>query len=167
MNAPMDISLNINIDGIPIYNNGNSQFWPILFNLHQFPVVKPIAIGIFYGHSKPKKVESFLQPFVDKMIPVLNNGVIVNGHKLGVKIRAFICDTPARSFIKGVQNGSIHICEKHRGPTIRNFALHSFPELEAACRTDSEFRLLQLPNLDMTENIIVSDSLLFNSKSQD
>lgn len=102
MQTPMAISININIDGIPIYNNGNSQFWPILFNVHEFPAMKPMAIGIFYGHSKPKKVEEFLQPFVDEMIPILNNGVIVNGFRLDVKIRAFICDTPARSFLKGV-----------------------------------------------------------------
>lgn len=102
MQTPMAISININIDGIPIYNNGSSQFWPILFNVQEFPAMKPMAIGIFYGHSKPKMVEEFLQPFVDEMIVILNNGVIVNGHKLTVKIRAFICDTPARSFIKGV-----------------------------------------------------------------
>lgn len=109
LQTPMAISININIDGIPIYNNGNSQFWPILFNVHEFPTMKPMAIGIFYGHSKPKKVEEFLQPFVDEMIPILHNGIIVNDFKLDVKIRAFICDTPARSFLKGVYNADLYL----------------------------------------------------------
>lgn len=53
MQTPMAISININIDGIPIYKNGNSQFWPILFNVQEFPAMKPMDF------QNPKKSKIF------------------------------------------------------------------------------------------------------------
>lgn len=100
LQGPQTISININIDGLPIHNNGKGQFWPILFNIHEFPAIKPMCIGMFYGNSKPLKVEEYLQPFVDEIQPILQEGLVVNGHHLEVNMRAFICDSPARSFIK-------------------------------------------------------------------
>lgn len=97
----LSISININIDGLPIHKNGRDEFWPILYNVHEMPQINPMIIAIFYGKCKPKKVEEFLKPFVDEILPILENGVSINGFKLDVKIRCFICDSPARSLIKG------------------------------------------------------------------
>lgn len=101
LKSNFSIEININIDGLPIYQNGKDQFWPILFNVHAFPEMKPMVIGIFYGHSKPTKVEEYLKPFVDELATIMDDGIIINDHKLEVKVRAFICDSPARAFIKG------------------------------------------------------------------
>lgn len=49
---PSQISLNINIDGLPISESSNQQFWPILFNIHELHHIVPGVIGIFYGKSK-------------------------------------------------------------------------------------------------------------------
>lgn len=95
------IEINLNIDGVPIYENGTSQFWPVLCNVHGMRHISPIIVGIFYGHHKPAKIEEFLSPFVDEISPILESGILINGHKLSVKIRAIICDSPARAFIKG------------------------------------------------------------------
>lgn len=35
------ISLNINVDGLPIYKSSKSEFWPILCNIYEIPEVKP------------------------------------------------------------------------------------------------------------------------------
>lgn len=96
------IHINVNIDGIPIFENGTAQFWPILFNVHDQPHIRPLIIGLFYGHHKPTKVEEFLDAFVNEAVQVLQSGLSINGHHLKVKFRAFICDSPARSFIKGI-----------------------------------------------------------------
>lgn len=96
------ISININIDGLPLFNNGTDQVWPILFNVHEMPEIEPMLIGIFHGRSKPKKVEEYLDKFVVDILPVLHNGLFINGFELKVEIRAFICDSPARAFIKGI-----------------------------------------------------------------
>lgn len=66
------------------------------------PQFEPMIIGLFYGKSKPGRIEEFLERFVDDMEVLLRNGLIINGCKLTVKIRAFICDSPARSFLKGI-----------------------------------------------------------------
>lgn len=46
---PQQISLNVNIDGLPISKSSNKQFWPILFNIHEFPSIKPGIVGVFCG----------------------------------------------------------------------------------------------------------------------
>lgn len=95
------IAININIDGLPLYKNGTEQFWPILCNVHTMPHISPIIIGIFNGHHKPARVEEFLNPFVDEFNLISQSGILINGHKISVTIRAIICDLPARAFIKG------------------------------------------------------------------
>lgn len=96
------IQLNFNIDGLPIYKSSKYQLWPILCNIHQMPHIKPMAIGIFFGKSKPLSVNDYLKPFVDELIPLLSNGLIVNDKIITLRIRCFICDSPARAFVKGM-----------------------------------------------------------------
>lgn len=48
---PSKISLNINMDGLPIHESSNHQFWPILFNIHELYHIEPGVIGIFFGKS--------------------------------------------------------------------------------------------------------------------
>lgn len=100
---PQSIEININIDGLPLYDSSNDQFWPILYNIHKMPHIKPMIIGLFYGKRKPAKIEEFLNRFVDDIDPILRDGLMINGHKLTVKIRTFICDSPARAFLKGLR----------------------------------------------------------------
>lgn len=95
------ISIKINIDGLPIYKSSKEEFWPILANIEEAPDVQPMVIGAYSGQSKPKDVNVFLTPFVEEMRQILTDGVIINGHKMTVSIRCFICDSPARAFVKG------------------------------------------------------------------
>lgn len=94
------ISCNFNIDGIPLYRSSKAQFWPILFTIHEIKDFTPMVIGIYSGPNKPD-AKLFLKSFVDELSPLLQNGLIINGHKVIIKIRCFICDAPARSMIKG------------------------------------------------------------------
>lgn len=94
------IELNINIDGLPIHKSSKDQLWPILCNAYNMPHIKPMVVGIFLGKSKPLDVHAFLMPFVEELIPILENGIVINEHSLKLKIRCFICDSPARAFIK-------------------------------------------------------------------
>lgn len=97
----MDLSIIINMDGLPVYKSSRDEFWPILFRIHELPSVKPMVIGIYQGRGKPSNLSAFLSPFVDEMLEVGMNGIIVNGHKIRISIRCFVCDSPARAFIKG------------------------------------------------------------------
>ena len=96
------ISLNINIDGLPLYKSSKDEFWPILFNIQEAPTLQSMVIGIYCGKGKPSDANLFLNRFVVEMEDVLKKGVEINGHTISVSIRCFICDSPARAFIKGI-----------------------------------------------------------------
>ena len=95
------ISLNINIDWLPLCRGSSKQFWPILGNIYENVNVEPFIIGLYYGSKKPSSVDVYLKTFVEELKKMVTNGIMINGHKITVVIRCFICDTPARAFVKG------------------------------------------------------------------
>lgn len=74
------------------------------FQFKDFPELKPIVVGIWCGIGKPNKLNEFLMPFVQEVNSIATNGLIINGHRLDVSIRSVICDSPARSYIKGLNS---------------------------------------------------------------
>lgn len=50
-----------------------------------------------------------MKPFVDDMKETLRSGIKVNDNLVNVKIRCFVCDTPARCFLKGLFSVLLHI----------------------------------------------------------
>lgn len=168
------VSININIDGLPIFKSSANHFWPIIANIHELPHIHPMVIGIYYGGSKPKDANQFLSPMVDELLRLLDSGVYINGHRISLSIRAFICDTPARAFIKCVKNfNGKHGCIKctTRGKYSHEARTMVFPKMDAELRNDQLFRdgqypdhqqgvspLIKLP-INMVEDVIVADAL--------
>lgn len=101
LSEPKTISININIDGLPLFNSSKMEFWPILFNINEMPHVRPNIIGIYCGTSKCDDIVKFLTPFVNEMKDAMSNGIIINNQKITIEIRAIICDSPARAYVKG------------------------------------------------------------------
>lgn len=66
-----------------------------------FPSIKPFVISIWYGCGKPTPINDVLLPFVNEINDLLINGMVINGYQITIKIRCFVCDTPARSLLKG------------------------------------------------------------------
>lgn len=70
--------LDFGIVGLPIHNNNNTSFWPILcrpnVNNRTLPV---FTVAIFCGKSKPSLIE-FFEKFVDEMSYLLENGLTIN-----------------------------------------------------------------------------------------
>ncbi|XP_055621294.1 uncharacterized protein LOC129765234 [Toxorhynchites rutilus septentrionalis] len=170
------ISININIDGLPVHKSSKFQLWPILCNVHEFPYLQALPIGIFYGKSKPTDVNEFLTPFVDEIIPCLENGIVVNDHTISIKLRCFICDSPARAFVKGVVNfngkdGCLKCTINGEYSYLSRTVV--FPSLHCPLRTDAIFRrkgygkhhttqespLQRIPGLDMIKDFVVADPL--------
>lgn len=174
LDRPLSISLDINTDGLPVHKSSTKNFWPILCKVFEFPEIPPMAAGIFYGTSKPKSATEFLSPFIDELLPILEKGLKINGHQVDVRIRCLICDSPARSFIKGVINfNGKHGCLKctTKGKYCHTASTMVYPQIDAPVRTNEKFRnqeypehqrsdtpLIRLP-IDMIEDIIVSDAL--------
>ncbi|CAH1125480.1 unnamed protein product [Ceutorhynchus assimilis] len=170
---PQSVCLVFNVDGLPPFRGSSIEFWPILFKIENMPRLQPMVVAIYCGETKPP-LQKFLTQFVDELNHILKNGVIVEKCKLEVKIKYFVCDTPARNFIKGtVGFNSAHGCIKCTviGDYDRGGRHMSFPRIDCPLRTDESFRmktddghhkedspLLRLP-INMVEDIIVADSL--------
>ncbi|CAH0562990.1 unnamed protein product [Brassicogethes aeneus] len=149
------------------------EFWPILFKIGNRPQLQPMVAAIYCGETKPP-LREYPTQFVDELNNILKNGVLVNEQKIQVKIKYFVCDTPARNFIKGtVGFNSANGCIKCTviGDYDRGGRYMSFPKIDCPLRTDESFRnktdddhhkedslLIKLP-IDMVDDIIVADSL--------
>ena len=57
------LTLQFNIDGLPLFRSSKLQFWPILACITCDYTKTPFPIGIFCGLSKPKSVFQYLQKF--------------------------------------------------------------------------------------------------------
>lgn len=123
---PDELALNVNIDGLPTFKSSSKSFWPILVDIHEIRFQHPpFVAGIFCGNckfagfcstfffvfyvllkigyvsDKPRDVNAFLEPFVEELNDVLQNGLKVKEVTIKFRLRCFICDTPARSMLRG------------------------------------------------------------------
>lgn len=61
-----NISILVNIDGVPIHKSSKQQFWPILCSIFEMPHLSPIICGIYLGSAKPKDLHEFLKDLLKK-----------------------------------------------------------------------------------------------------
>jgi hypothetical protein len=66
LSANTCISVQVNIDGLPLFKSSNVQFWPILGMIDSEQMKCPFAIGVFCGTGKPTSLSDFLLDFVDE-----------------------------------------------------------------------------------------------------
>ncbi|CAG9789833.1 unnamed protein product [Diatraea saccharalis] len=175
--VPDSISLNLNFDGLPIFKSSKKEFWPILCNISENTNIKPLVIGIYYGIGKPKNLTTYLEDFIAEVNHLLDEGITLSQNcekKITIKIRCFVCDSPARAFIKGVCNfHGKHGCMKcvTVGEYSHNSHTVTFPDTICSERTNDGFRnklygahhkndspLLNLP-IDLVKDFPVGDSL--------
>lgn len=132
------IEILINIDGLPLSSSSSSQFYPILCSLYGGDNVG--TIGVYHGHEKPRNANQFLNDFVEEVIS-LGRNFVFNGHKCHIKIKGFICDAPAKSYIKYSKGHSGYkSCTKcyTEGSFVNGVC---FPQLtDLRLRSDFEFR---------------------------
>ncbi|KAM7300543.1 uncharacterized protein ISCGN_016155 [Ixodes scapularis] len=138
---PEHLILNFNVDGLPLGKSSRNQFWPILCEVRNVQNVAPFIVGLFYGQSKPPDANDFLHDFVQELSELLQEGVCINGTKIALRVGAFICDAPAKSFILCIKGHTgYYSCTKC---TVRGTYINGrvcFPDLTASLRTDADFR---------------------------
>ena len=143
---PDKFSLQVNIDGLPLFKSSNIQLWPILAFIEELPLPEPFVIGIFSGASKPKSVDEFLEDFVAEMTELTENGICLDGKRYDVEISCLVCDAPARSFIKRSKGHTGYSsCEKctQKGKWEGKM---TFPETDALLRNDIQFNEMEDEN---------------------
>ena len=134
------IKLQFNLDGLPLYKSSSTELWPILC-LVKYNNSKPFVVGLYCGKKKPRDLDEFLSDFVDDLQNVLLRGIERNGNHREVAVDCFVCDAPARAYIKNTKLYSGYFgCDKcvQEGEYVDGKV--TFPLTTARLRTDVEFR---------------------------
>ncbi len=161
------IKLEVNIDGIPIFKSPPTGFWPILCRVLGVKDREPFIVSVFCGKGKPASVEEFVQPLIDDVLRLAQDGINFNGRHYTVRLERLVCDTPARSFCKcTVAHNGYGGCERctQKGRYLKSRM--TFPRIRGLVLRDNQsFRaqrdrrhhqgispFLQIPHLDMTKD---------------
>ena len=108
------INLIVNVDGVSLFKSSPQQFWTILVSVEN--LVDVFIVSIVYGNSKLKPLNDSLADFINEVKILKNDGLVVTSNKtITISIKCFVCDAPARAFLKCVVNhigySSREMCE--------------------------------------------------------
>lgn len=138
------IYINVNIDGLPISKSSKSHLWLILAQI-VFEDSVPFIVGAYHGYNKPTS-SNFLQHFVDEFKQLSTIGFTYENSMYYVKIRAFICDSPARSFVTCTKGYNAYFgCNKCIAEGDYENRRMLFLDQNCPLRTDESFKLRKNP----------------------
>ncbi|KMQ87602.1 hypothetical protein RF55_13072, partial [Lasius niger] len=147
------ITIDINVDGLPLSKSSKQKFWPILGKLVGSKN-EPFIIAVHHGNSNPEPDE-YLMDFVLEIQDLSENGYTYNGQLYQFVVRHYICDAPARAMMKGiVEHGGYYACEKCTvvGEWIQNRIVYL--ELDQVLRTDESLMNREQPSHHRAESLL-------------
>jgi len=166
-----EIDLLIHIDGLRLFKSSAKEMWPILCRIFFQPMIyDPFTVAVYAGNSKPKYLHMYFDKFVKEINYLQQEGITIDNKFYAVKIKGFVADTPARSFIKATQGHSgFHCCERCCVTGKKKNKSNVFLETSCEKRTDISFRqfrdsnhhtnatplLLIRPPVDMIKSFIL------------
>ncbi len=137
------LAVQFNIDGIPMFKSSRTQFWPILATVDCDKTRSPFIIGLFCGNSKPSSVWEYLKDFTAEFKLVLQEGIVKNGTLFKIAVSSFICDAPARAFVKNVKSHNGYFgCDKCSQTGVWSNKM-TYPETDAPLRTDLDYEIMK------------------------
>lgn len=131
----------INIDGFSLTKSGNNEVQANSGKIHIDPdIYDAFPIAIFHGERKPN-LDRYLEEFVNEINDLHRQGIVISNRHFEVHLKGFICDRPARSFLKNtLGHGAEYVCERcgieefsEKGTTVH-------PLVNKKERTDTSFR---------------------------
>ncbi|KAK0134194.1 hypothetical protein N1851_030237 [Merluccius polli] len=133
-----------NIDGTPLFKSSRTELWPILAKFHDS---QPFLVGLFCGVGKPKPVAEYLLDLVEELKHLQTNGIMYGGVMHRFTLRGFVCDAPARAFLKNIKgHNAIEGCERCVEKAVRSNNKQTFLSTAThESRTDLGFSQLQYP----------------------
>ena len=96
-----NIALIVGIDGIPLFRSSSVELWPILC---RFNSLKLFNVSVYTGNKKPSFINDFLKDFLVEYQLLNTVGFLYENHRYTIFIKAFVCDAPARAFIKCIKS---------------------------------------------------------------
>ena len=142
-NNPLPLTIQVNIDGLPLYKSSNAQFWPILGLIECFKNQvqtnkDPFVIGIYFGNHKPTTLD-FLTDFVSDVRLLERDGFCYQGASVSVALSAVVCDAPARAFVRSSKGHTgFFCCHKCHLKGVTYQGRMTFPQFDAPARLDSD-----------------------------
>ncbi|XP_064463148.1 uncharacterized protein LOC135374080 [Ornithodoros turicata] len=138
---PSEISLQVNIDGLPLYKNSSTCFWPILCMVTNHGAREPFLVSVYCGEGKPPDLNSFLEPFLEEVKDLTAHGIPVKRRHVTVNLTAIICDAVARSYLKRIKGHSGYYgCERCSQKGVHQESRMVFLDFDAALHSDESFR---------------------------
>ena len=163
------LTLQINIDGIPLFRSSQTSLWPILgmireicgevipialFSGQKKPPLEPylhdfvaecktgevIPIALFSGQKKPP-LEPYLHDFVAECKTLCENGFVYMGRNYTLVLGSLVCDAPARAYLKCVKGHSgYYSCERCEQKGVYHASGRlTLPEMAAPERSHQSF----------------------------
>jgi hypothetical protein len=139
VNPDSTLNLQFNIDGLPLFKSSSTEFWPILCLVKEC-AAKPFVVGLYCGKGKPVDVSDFLKDLLNELLHLLSNGFRYQNTVLKIAVDCFVCDAPARAYLKNVKSHCAYFgCDKCKveGEYVRGRM--TFPNTNSSLRTDAEF----------------------------
>ncbi|XP_044581657.1 uncharacterized protein LOC123263177 isoform X1 [Cotesia glomerata] len=118
--------------------------WPIQFRVINLKYEKPELAGIYIGKHKPNSASDLFLDFVNEITSIKRKGGInYKNNIIPIKLRCFIADAPARSYILNhYGHNSEYPCSKCHIKGVTHIRSKRFPGINYELRTDKEYRLL-------------------------
>lgn len=143
-NGSDTITLQVNIDGLPLFKSSGTQMWPILGLVNESRNRSPFMIGLFCGDSKPKDLNEFLKDFVDEINKLEVDGLSISSRHFNVRLSCLVCDAPARAYLKCIKSHAGYSgCERCIQHGVRVNNRMTFPQSDCPLRTNVQFDELQ------------------------
>ena len=105
-----NVELIVNIDRLPLFKSSSLELWPIIC---RFNGLKLFIVSVYCGTKKPNSINEFLKDFLMEYQLLKTEGFLYKNNRYTVSIKAFVCDTPARAFIKCIKSHTgYYSCER-------------------------------------------------------
>jgi hypothetical protein len=153
-----EVKYHVNIDGLPLFKSSCTQLWPIVGKIVGTQCM--FLIGSYCGSTKPSSVGDYLQQFIDEAKKLASEGFTVDGRKFTASVMCYICDAPARAFIKQIKmHTGYNACERctEKGEYIGGRM--TYPSSDALTRNDEDFSLMKYEGHQHSESPLLELSV--------
>ena len=152
------IYLVVNVDGVPLHKSSSTQIWPIICKFANYP---PFIVSLFCGSKKPDNSEEFLRDFLHEF-DVLRETGFQNGNNIFlINLHAFVCDAPARQFLKCVKSHTGYFgCERCTVEGSYELGRAVFNDIDSPLRDDVSFeQALYLDTHQIHRTILIDNGV--------